>query len=191
MNPLATRADLLARGINIPVGVDEQVFLEAASAAIRDAAGSPITRTIAKLQLPSTSEQWLSLSLSPVHAVSNVKIGNATVADFTFMGDRLWRAAGWQVTAVPELVTADVDFGLTTAPDDIVDLCCSLAAAALAAVGEGYDPQRGLSNVRIDDYSESYFRGEDEIINPLALPTRTRDWLRSRFGVQAHVTGTY
>lgn len=192
MNPLATRADLLARNISIPAGLEEKDFLDAASSSIRDAAGGAITRTTAKLQLVSNSEQYLPLGVSPVHGVSNVKIGESVVSDYTFLGDRLWRASGWQNGRAPELITADVDFGLEKAPADIVDLCCSLAAAAMIAAAEdGYDPKRGLANIRIDDYSEGYFRGDDEIVNPLELPERTRSWLRSRFGVQAHVTGTY
>lgn len=191
MNPLAIQADLSDRRITVPGGVDVQVLLRSASSAIRDAAGSSISRSTTTVKLPGSSEQWLAVPLQPANAVTDVEIDGTAVTDFTFMGDRLWRASGWRNGYAPVLVELTVDHGYDAVPDDIVDLCCSLVAASIAAMEDGYDPKRGLANVRIDDYSEGYFKGEDEVVNPLDLPERTRAWLRSRFGSQAHVIGTY
>lgn len=190
MDPLATVFDLQARQIEIAGGADVGQLLDAASSAIRDAAGSAISRSQTTVRLLGTREQWLAVPLQPAHAVTDVTVGGASV-EFLFTGDRLWRADGWQSTAAPQMVEMTIDAGYDPVPADVVDLCCSLVAAQLAATDDGYDPKRNLASLRIDDYSEGYFKGEDEIVNPLELPTRTREWLRGRFGGSAHVIETY
>lgn len=192
LGTLATEQDLLARSIDVPDGVDVNTVLRAASAAIRDAAGAAITRVETALDLPGTTEQWLLVPLQPLHAVTAVTIDGRAVSDVKLIGGALWRQRGWQWSQYePAVVSMTVDAGLDAAPEDIIDLCCSLAAASFAAIEDGYDPQRGLSSFSIDDYREGYTRGDEEVINPMDLPRRTREWLRGRFGMTAHVMGTY
>lgn len=192
--PLAVEADLLARGVTIPSGVDPAASLAAASDAIRDAAGSAITLVETTLELPGSREQWLVVPLQPLRTVTAVRIDGDLIpaTDWKIVGGALWRSCGWQSRcSIPSVVSLDLTAGLDEAPADIVDLCCSLAAASLAAIEDGYDPQRGLMNFSVDDYREGYAKGEDEVINPLDLPDRTRRWLRDRFGTSVGVVGTY
>lgn len=189
---LATQPDLLDRGVAIPAGVDPDVALLAASEAIRDAAGCAITRVDVTVDLPGSREQWLLVPLQPLRSVASVEMDGQALTDWKIVGGALWRSRGWQKTChEPSVVSIELSAGLDQAPADIVDLCCSLAAASFAAIEDGYDPQRGLMNLSIDDYREGFAKGEDEVINPFDLPERTRRWLRDRFGGSAGVVGTY
>lgn len=189
--PLATEADLLARGI--PTTDEDAItaLLDSASDAIRDAAGNPISAVDMSVELMGSREQWLAIPMQPVTGVTAVTIDNSAVTDYRVIDGRLWRRMGWQGGCDPSIVTVSATFGYPVVPADIVDLTCSLVAAGLAATEDGYDPQRGLMSVRIDDYGEGYAKGEDEIVNPLQLTDRTREWLRSRFSGGVHVIGTY
>ncbi len=189
--PLASVSDLSARKVAVPAGIDANKTLLAASAAIRDAAGTAITRTTTTLRLLPTGGTWLDLYVSPVRAVTRVARNGDVIDDWELLDGRLWRSAGWyRLGSGMGVVEVDVDFGYDQAPDDIIDLCCSLAAAAFAAMADGYDPGRGLSAVSIDDYRESFTRGDDEVVNPLELPERTRTALRRRFGRTVYGTGS-
>ncbi len=191
LGALATTADLQARGIATTDIAGVEALLDSASEAIRDAAGSIISRAESTIKLSGTGDYWLTVPLSPIHAVTAVAIDGGTVSDFRLREGRLWRASGWQVTPEPPEVTLTVDHGFDEVPADIIDLCCSLVAAGLAAKEGGYDPERGLSSMSIDDYREGYTKGDDEILNPLELPQRTREWLRQRFGGGSYVVSTY
>ena len=189
--PLASAHDLTDRKVAVPAGIDANKTLLAASAAIRDAAGAAITRTTTTLRLLPTGGAWLDLYVSPVREVTRVARDGAVIDDWELLDGRLWHAGGWRRPGDGlGLIEVDVDFGYDQAPDDIIDLCCSLAAAAFAAMADGYDPGRGLSSVSIDDYRESFTRGDDEVVNPLELPERTRNALRRRFGRSVYPTGS-
>lgn len=189
LTPLATTTDLSDRKIAVPDGINVNALLEAASASIRDAAGTAITRTTATLKSLPVSGHWLELHLSPVRAITSVTRGDVDVTDYELIDGRLWRADGWRGHGW-NFLTIEVDFGYDQAPADIVDLCCSLVAAGLAAIEDGYDPLRGQSSMSIDDYREGYATGESEVISPMELPDRVRQSLRRRFGVTASVVST-
>lgn len=191
LDPLATETDLSDRGITIPDGADVDALLASASASIRDAAGVAISRAESVITLMGDVDAWLPLPVSPVRAVTAVSVDGTTVADWKLREGRLWRSCGWQPTCEPSEVTMTVDHGYDDVPADIIDLCCSLVASAAASTEDGYASQRGLVSVAIDDYREGYAKGDEEVINPMELPKRTRDWLCERFGTTVHVVGTY
>lgn len=188
---LATTADLEHRGINTEDLDADMVaaILASASAAVRDAAGGPIGATTTTVTVPGTRSEWLTFPML-ITSVDSVTIDGTPVSGWKLRGGQLWRSHGWWPGHGNDITVAGT-FGLGEVPADIVDLVCSLFAAALAATQDGYDPGRGLSAISIDDYRESYTRGDDEIVNPMHLPDRTRAWLRQRFGGGTYVTGVF
>lgn len=181
LEPLATTGDLSARKIAVPDGVNASVVLGAASEAVRDAAGTAIARTQATIQVLPGHGPWLDLHVMPVREVTRVARGTDSLTEWELYENRLYRRDGWRTGRGLGALDVDVDFGYDEIPADIVDLTCSLAAASFAAIEDGYDPKRGLSSASIDDWREVYTRGDDEVINPLELPERTRARLRRRF----------
>lgn len=196
--PLATATDLSARGIDVSDSARTAALLEAASAAVREAAGSPIVGESATISVAGNAGQWLTIPVSPVRSVTAVAIDETTVGDWRLIEGRLWRLLGWQSrllldgqsVAAPSIVTVTLTYGLDAVPADIVDLVCSLVAGGVARAAQSYDPNRSLAYERIDDYQRGFRQGDDEIVSPLELPERTRAWLRQRFGGGAYVTGS-
>lgn len=191
LEPLAAAADLSARGIDTTTSWPRtKALLESASSAVRDAAGQAIAPlATATVELVGGPERWLPLPMSPVRSVAAVSIDGTAVTDWRLRGGRLWRDCGWG-SCGPSAVVVTLDYGLDETPADIVDLVCSLVAAGMASAEGGYDPKRGVTNERIDDYSGSFATGETEVVTPMDLPQRTRAWLRSRFGGGVYVTRT-
>ena len=189
LGSLAVTADLTARGITPSTTELSDALLASASAAIRDAAGCSITQTTGTVVLTSNSSRWLTLPGWAITAVSAVQIDGAAVADYTLANGALYRAYGWGNGLEPSFVTVTYTQGLAVVPADIVDLTCSLVAAGVARAADGYDPHRGDSSVRIDDFQRSFTRGADEVVAPMELPASTRVWLATRFGMGVVVTG--
>ncbi|MHA7132543.1 hypothetical protein [Oerskovia turbata] len=193
MADLAASSDLQARGITVS-GDRATALLASASEAVRSAAGDYIgPQTTSTITLMGQASHWLPLPLYAVTAAKTVSINGVPVTDALLLDGRLYRPGGWQGSgAGPAVVSVEVTHGLATVPADIIDLVCSLVAAgATAAEEDGYDPKRGVANERIDDYGRGFATGESEIVNPMDLPERTREWLRSRFGSAVAVTGSY
>lgn len=180
--PLAATADLTARGIDTSDSDAVEAFLASASTSVREAAGSPITQESSTVTLPGTLDFWLRLPGGPVTDVTSVEIDGETVDDWRWSGEYLWRPHGWQPKGRPTQVTVTYDHGLIAAPADIVDLVCSLVGLALARKAEGYESRGHLTSLAIDDYRESYLSGDNAQAGLFALPQRTRNSLRSRFG---------
>lgn len=182
--PLASASDLAARGITDGRAA---TALEVASAAIRDAAGVPISVTTATVVVTGGPENVLTLP-GPVRSVASVAVDGVTVTDFQRLPAGLWRSCGWGCEPVPVSVT--FTFGLDAVPADVVDLCCQLAIAWLAHTSEGGGSTAGLKSVRIDDAAEAYSDEAAGQVSPVFIPEVTRQWLRSRFGSSAVVVGT-
>lgn len=180
---LAETTDLTARGIDVTDSTKAAAFLAAASAAVRDAAGVPITRGTFTFDIEGTSEQYLSLPGQPVVSVATAVIDGASVTDFKLVGGRLWRRCGWS-QCDPSVITVTQTCGLTTVPADIVDLVCSLVGLAQAnAADGGYSSRGDLTQLRIDDYSEGYnSSASGRLAGVIELPDATRRRLRARFG---------
>lgn len=183
LNDLATVADLSERGLPI-TGVT--AFLAAAQAAVRDAAGVPITRETFTVTIPGCPDEWLKLPGQPVVTVTDVLIDGVAITDWKLVGGDLWRRRGWEHhDGEPVNVTATVTGGLVEVPKDIVDLVCSLVGMAAGMAADGDYASRGdLVGLKIDDYNEQYgnYGAGDRLAGPLELPPTTRDRLRARFG---------
>lgn len=177
LDSLASVADLSERGIEDGA---LEVALRVASAAIRDAAGVPISAVDATVTTPApVSGNILGLP-GPVTDVTSVLVDGTAVTDYQNLGNGLWRRCGWACEPVPVTVTAT--FGLAVVPDDIIDLTCVLAKAWLDHQAEGGGSTAGLTSVRIDDAAEAYTDESAGQISPVYLPSVTRAWLAARFG---------
>jgi hypothetical protein len=190
---LATTADLDDRGITYAdVPNEVATLLREASTMVRDAAGVPILQTTSTVTLAGfRQDHWLTLPGPPIRSAAAVTIDGTSVTDWRLADGRLWRACGWSTDDGPAEVEVTMTHGLAEVPADIVGLVCSMVAAGIKAVraddeGTGLaarDPS--LQAFRLDDYSETYATGADAAATSptvMALPQRTRDDLRRRFG---------
>lgn len=187
LQPLATVADLEARGLTVApeetaiVGV----FLEEASAAVREAAGVPISRTTSTVALEGPDNSpWLTLPGPPIVSVASVAVDGQAVTDFRLRSHQLWRAGGWSSGCEPSEVTVVQTHGLDPVPADIVGLVCRIAAAVLIAhrsqpEGEGL-AAKDIRSERIGDYAVQY--GDGGRITEIELPEYLREQLAARFG---------
>lgn len=184
--PLATTADLEARGLTVDPSETAvvTVYLDVASAAVREAAGCPISQTISTIGLEGPPTAWLQLPGPPVVAVTTVTLDGTAVMDWRLSSGQLWRACGWSSDCGPSEVTVGYTHGLATVPADIVDLVCRIAAAALVAYraqADGSGLAAGdIRQERIGDYSVTY--GGEGLITEMELPDYLRDRLAARFG---------
>jgi hypothetical protein len=186
LDPLAAAADLNVRGLLVDEAETAAVaaFLSSVSAAIRDAAGTPISETTSTLTLEGGAGQWLTLPGLPITAVSSVLLDDVAVTDWRLRTQRLWRAAGWQSGYGPSEVTVTQTHGLPDVPADIVDLVCRFTAAALTAFRAG-DGGASLAtgiitSERIGDYAVTY--GGMGLVTEVELPDYLRERLAARFG---------
>ena len=184
--PLATLADLTARGLVVKPGEETFVTtsLDVASAAVREAAGAPISQTTSTVVVEGEPGQRLRLPGPPLISVSSVTIDDQAVTDWLIRTGRLYRAAGWTGPGDPAEVEVTYTHGLDPVPADIVDLVCRMVAAALVSYrsqdgGQGLATQN-ITQERIGDYSVSY--GSDGRISDMDLPEYWRERLEARFG---------
>lgn len=186
LDPLATVADLTSRGLDVEPGETAVTvtYLDVASAAVREAAGCPISQATSTLTLTGEADQWLTLPAPPVTAVAAVLLDGEPVTDWRLRNGRLWRPGGWTAADGPSEVEVTQTHGLPTTPPDIVDLVCRIAAAALMAYrsdddGAGLAAQ-DIRAERIGDYSVTY--GDTGLITTMELPDYLRERLAARFG---------
>lgn len=189
--PLATVEDLDARGIDTSNSALISALLESASAAVRDAAGVPISEVTATIELPSTPGRRLDLP-APVRSVDGVLVDGTPVEDWRLVGRSLWRDSGWQpYRAIPSSVSVTLTFGLPEVPPDIVDLVCNLVGAGVAHAASGYAARGSVvsERERVDDYERSltFAQGTEATASPMELPPRTVAMLRRRFGSSVRV----
>ena len=184
--PLATVADLEALGVTIdPSEVDlVEVYLDVASAAVRQAAGSPISQTTSTISIEGEPDQRLRLPGPPVTAVATVEIDEVAITDWRLRSGSLWRELGWSPGCTPSEVTVTYTHGLPVVPVDIVNLVCRIAATTLLAYRAAPDGSglaaREVQQERIGDYFVTY--GDDGGITEMELPDSTRNRLAARFG---------
>ncbi|MER5892395.1 hypothetical protein [Streptomyces sp. NPDC001876] len=186
LTALATVADLAARGLTVEPAEETitGTFLDVASAAVREAAGCPISQTTSTITLEGEDDTRLRLPGPPVTEVAEVLLDGTEVTNWRLRSDRLWRAAGWSSPSGPTEVEVTYTHGLPTVPADIVDLVCRIAAAALVA-HRSEDDGTGIAAgdiraERIGDYSVTY--GDDGLITEMELPDYLRERLAARFG---------
>lgn len=156
--------------------------LAAVSAAVREAAGSPILATTGTATLMGGAGAWLNLP-QPVSAVTAVTIDGVAVdaTTYTAFPHALYRAAGWG--DFPSLVVVTATYGFAEVPADIVQLVVDLTV--LASSGSAADPT--VESEQIDDYRVTYREGT---VSAIELPERTRLMLARRFGGGVSVTGS-
>ncbi|MER6147959.1 hypothetical protein [Streptomyces hirsutus] len=184
--PLATVDDLEARGLTVDASETDivGVYLGVASTAVREAAGTAISRTTSTITLEGVPGQRLSLPGTPIASVASVAVDGRTVTDWRLRSERLWRAGGW--TGVePSEVEVTYTHGLVDVPDDIVDLVCRMAAAALNAYrseddGAGLAADKEVTSERLGDWAVTY--GSDGRVTEMELTQYWRERLAARFG---------
>jgi hypothetical protein len=192
LDPLATLADLTARGLTVEESEETiaETYLDVASAAVREAAGCPISQATSTIEEEGPNDSlWLHLPGPPITAVASVEIDGEAVTDWRLSRGQLWRSVGWQTGCGPSEVTVTYTHGLPTVPSDIVDLVCRIAAAALVAYrsqpdGEGL-AAGDVRAERLGDYSVTY--GDTGLITEMELPDYLRERLAARFGGAAAV----
>ncbi|MFG3493000.1 hypothetical protein [Streptomyces sp. NPDC047972] len=191
LDPLATAADLTVRGMPVEPGEEAMVaiYLDVASTAVRDAAGTAISRTTSTVVLEGAAGQWLTLPGAPVEEVTAVSIDGRAVTDWRLVSGRLWRSGGWGACE-PSEVSVTYTHGLLNVPADIVDLVCRMAAAALVAYrsstsGETLAATREVTAERLGDWSVSY--ASDGRVSTMELTEHWRERLAARFGASVTV----
>lgn len=175
-------------------------LIKSASAAVTEAAGSPIIQSTSTVTLTAFDGQLLRLPGLPVQSVQSVisATDGSVIDDWVQVVSGLYRRSGWGLSDAPGMdgpmnVTVTYTHGYATVPADIAELVVSVVIAGLEAFRSG---DLGLNNGRvssigIDDYKESYATGlEVEAVTPMTLPSRTRHWLAARFGNGSQVVKT-
>lgn len=185
LDPLATVDDLEARGFTVEASetILANTYLGVASAAVREAAGVPISRVTSTYTLEGARGQWLRLPGMPIVSVASVSIDGVTVTDWRLRSERLWRACGW-TGCEPSEVQVTQTHGLLDVPEDIVDLVCRMAASGIVASresdGTAMAASKEITSERLGDWSVTY--GSDGRITEMDLPQYWRERLQARFG---------
>jgi hypothetical protein len=191
LDPLATIADLTARGVTVESAetVAVTTYFDVASALVREAAGSTITQATSTITLEGDHDTRLRLPGQLVQSVSDVSIDGNPVTDWKLASGALWRELGWRAmnwtsygwrsTDQPSEVSVTYTHGLPAVPADIVDLVCRLVGQALVALRGGDPFARVVDLERIGDYQAKYGNLETGM---LALSDFQRNRLAARFG---------
>ncbi|MFG2993956.1 hypothetical protein ACGFZK_32475 [Streptomyces sp. NPDC048257] len=187
LTPLAGIEDLSKRGLAVEpeeTAITE-VYLDVASTAVREAAGTPISTTTSTVTLEGEAGQWLRLPGAPVSSVATVKIDGVTATDWRLRSGMLWRAAGWTGFDGPSEVEATYTHGLPAVPADIIDLVCRMAAAALVSYraqedGSGLAAGKTVTSERLGDWAVTY--AADGRISEMELSASWTERLAARFG---------
>lgn len=185
LDPLATLDDLAELGLTVET--DETTvanrYLAVASAAVRDAAGSPISQTTSTVTLEGDTGQRLRLPGLPVQSVASVAIDGTAVTDWRLRSGQLWRFGGW-TNILPSDVVVTYTHGLPEVPADIIDLVGRLVAGAMASYraedGGASLGTQVITSERIGDYAVTY--GGDGLATDMELPAYLRERLAARFG---------
>lgn len=189
---LATTADLSVRGVDISNAALAEEMLAVASASVRGAAASPISRTTSTITYTGwRANRHLQLAGPPVVSVATVTVDGAAVTDWRLAdGCRLWRRCGWSPDDGPVDVGVVQTHGLLIVGEDIVNLVADFAAAGINAATDGGGVTVGKVAERIDDYSVTYAQGAEAVASVMQVPESTRLWLASMFGGSAAVVAS-
>lgn len=124
----------------------------------------------------------LELPQLPVRTVSSVAIDGTAVTDYYLRSQKLWRALGWQTSAVaPSQVTVVYSHGYDAGAQGL-ELARDMT---LALAGAGYiSPGGAVASEQIDDYRVTYADADAR----MQLTKGMRDLLRNAYGRSAYVT---
>ena len=175
-DPLASVSDLPSAWSGNPKA---EKALNVASSAIRNAAGSIISRGSGTVVVDGTAARILRLP-GPIVAVASVEVDGRSVSDWIVNSNGLLRRCGWGDAYTS--IRVSYTYGLLDVPDDIVDLCAQLAVSWLQHDESGGGSTAGLVSVRVDDASETYTQEAAAAVSPVHIPEKTERWLAARFG---------
>lgn len=186
LDALAGPDDLLDRNITADDDVDLYVLLDSASAAIRDAAGHPISQIESTVVLVVDSYRCIDLPAGPVASVSSVQVGGVALSGWSKIGDTLIMPSGW-TRCLPVEVTVTYIHGYPVVPADIVDLVCGMAAMAIEV---GYGTSGRSTSVKLGNFAETdeVPAGSDSP-SPVAIPNSVRARLQARFNASVATIG--
>ena len=192
MIALATLQDLRKYGIDVPDNTVALSLLDSVSAAVRDAAGCPITMGEWTVDLPGEQSRKLDLPCRAVRAVSKVLVDGRPIEDWRLFGSSLYRAEPWSpFGGIPSTVTVTFQGGWDPVPEDIVRLVCSYVAAGLHQLADGGPgAHSGIAYERLDDAQVGYTHDGTQI-DATELPEATRRSLRNRFGANVSSIGVF
>ena len=175
------------------------LFIASATALVQAETGQTLTFVAGDvIVLDGTPGEYLAVPQRPLRAVHSVTMQDANLApvvldtsQYTVRGNRLWRAWGWQFSAVflppvrmlgyqylsyppPSQVTIVCDHGWLTG-DPALELA-RMAVFTLAA--SVFANPSGSRSVTVDDYTETFA----DAYAGMQLPPMTRAALRRRYG---------
>lgn len=111
--------------------------------------------------------------------------------DWKFRSGQLYRLGGWGT--LPEDLVVTYTYGYATIPTPVVDLVVQLVLAALKKVEDdgmlGIEPGIRQESISEATYAVTYGSDEPVPISVFDLPARTRQWLRSTYGIGAVSVG--
>lgn len=201
---LVTAAELSSWvGVAIPQA-QADLFIAAATALVQAETGQTLTQVLGDdVVLDGTPDEWLALPQRPVTAVHSVTMQDANLSpiildtsQYSVRGNRLWRAWGWQFSAVflppvrmlgyqyltyppPSQVTVNCDHGWTTGAAEL-----ELARTAVFTLAAGvFANPSGSRSVTVDDYSETFA----DSVAGMQLTQGMKAALRRRYG---HTAGS-
>jgi hypothetical protein len=150
------------------------LLIECGTAVVQATTGQRLVRATTTPSIPGVWSQWLDLPQWPVVSVASVAIDGTTISGWKLVGVRLWRAAGWQTSTDPVVITptythgyASNDQALQPARGQVLALCAPF-----------YPNPTGASSVKIDDYAETYAT----MSASMAANQPVRDMLRAVYG---------
>lgn len=192
MTALATLADLQRYGIDVPDNNIALGLLDSVSAAVRDAAGCPITRGEWTVDLPGEQSRKLDLPCKAVRGVSKVLVDGKPADGWKLFGSSLYRDEPWSpFGGIPSTVTVTFTGGWDPVPEDVVRLVCSYVAAGLHQLSDGGPGAHfGVSYERLDDAQVGYTQQEGSL-DATTMPESTRRSLRNRFGANVASIGVF
>ncbi|MEV7584394.1 hypothetical protein [Streptomyces erythrochromogenes] len=184
---LAGIEDLSKRGLAIEPEETAivEVYLDVASTAVREAAGTPISAATSTITVEGEAGPWLRLPGLPVASVATVKVDGTAVTDWRLRSGMLWRAVGWTGSDGPAEVEVTYSHGLAVVPADIIDLVCRMAAAALVSYraqedGSGLAAGKIITSERLGDWAVTY--AADGRLTEMELSPAWTERLAARFG---------
>lgn len=187
MADLITLEDLQAYPVSVTkTGPFAERLIRSASAAVVDAAQSPILETRSTVDVTAMPTKILRLPGLPISEIHSVAVDGVAVTGWVQIEAGVYLAIGWSRDEL-QRVTVDYTHGLKAVPEDIKDLVARMVIAGLLAAEDGGDglalANGRLSSLAIDDYKEGYATGEDvEAVTEMTLPVRTCERLAKRFG---------
>lgn len=185
-------------GVSIPQARAD-LFISAATALVQAETGQTLTQVIGDtVVLDGRPEEWLPLPQRPVTAVTSVTMQDANLApvtldpsQYTPRGNRIWRAWGWQFSAIfmppvkmlgyqyltyppPSQITVVFDHGWPPGHQNL-----ELARMAVFGLGASvFANPAGSRSISVDDYTETFA----DSVAGMQLPASVRAALRRRYG---------